>query len=266
MKKIRVCFIIIFVIGIAQVNCQVDKTKKYSEAQLKIFSTLWHQQSAEYKALCFQAYNLASERINKMAGESYKGKPRAIITDCDETILDNSPLYARLIMENKEYNHAEWKSWTDLSMAEPIPGSVEFFQLAHNLGFTIFYVSNRDTSEVENTLKNLINLGFPDALKSNMLFMSTTSSKEERRQMIMKNYDIVMLLGDNLNDFSDIFRRKTVAERSYQTDISKEEWGKKFIVLPNDIYGEWENAFYNYNSNLTVSQKDSCRMELLKSY
>jgi len=265
MKKIIISVLFLFFV-IAEINSQVPNTIKYSEAELKVFSTLWHQQSAEYKALCYQAFNIATERIINMANQNYRGKPRAIITDCDETILDNSPLYAKLVMENKEYNQTEWKDWTNLSIAESVPGAVDFFQMAHEKGFVIFYVSNRDTSEVESTLKNLINLGFPDAKKSNMLFMSITSSKEERRQIIMKNYNVVMLLGDNLNDFSDIFRKRTIAERSSQTDNTREEWGKKFIVLPNDIYGEWENALYNYNSDLSTSQKDSCRRELLKSY
>jgi 5'-nucleotidase (lipoprotein e(P4) family) len=95
----------------------------------------------------------------------------------------------------------------------------------------------------------------PDADTSHMLFLSNDFSKESRRQTVMKNYDVVMLLGDNLNDFMQVFEDKTIAERLNETDKVKEEWGKKFIVLPNAAYGEWENALYNYNDTLTFDQK-----------
>jgi predicted secreted acid phosphatase len=49
----------------------------------------------------------------------------------------------------------------------------------------------------------------------------------------MKNYDVVLLLGDNLFDFMNVFEEVPIAERLSETDKFKEEWGKKFIVLPN---------------------------------
>jgi 5'-nucleotidase (lipoprotein e(P4) family) len=246
--------------------CQHINSNSCNESVHKILPVLWHQQAAEYRALCYQAYAVATKNLNSLLAKNYQNKPRVIITDCDETLLDNSPLYARLIKENKEYSDSAWKKWTDLSIAKAVPGALEFFQWAHEKGFGIYYVSNRDTSEVESTLLNLKKLGFPDAMKSHLLFMSSTSSKEERRQTIMKDNEVVMLLGDNLHDFSDVFRKKTSTERNEQVEILKNEWGNKFIVLPNDIYGGWEDALYNYNFNLTESQKDSLCIQLLNSY
>jgi predicted secreted acid phosphatase len=46
----------------------------------------------------------------------------------------------------------------------------------------------------------------------------------------------------------------------------RKKWGKKFIVLPNSVYGEWENAIYNYERNLTPGQKENKRREKLKGY
>jgi 5'-nucleotidase (lipoprotein e(P4) family) len=79
-----------------------------------------------------------------------------------------------------------------------------------------------------------------------MLFLKTTSSKETRRQEVMKKYNVVMLLGDNLNDFTSAFEKGSIENRFLETDKARAEWGRKFIVLPNSTYGEWENAFTNY--------------------
>ena len=72
-----------------------------------------------------------------------------------------------------------------------------------------------------------------------------------------------MLLGDNLNDFAEVFEKKNCADRKAETDQQKTEWGKKFIVLPNATYGEWENALYDYERNLTPAQKDAKRKQKL---
>jgi predicted secreted acid phosphatase len=75
-----------------------------------------------------------------------------------------------------------------------------------------------------------------------------------------------MLMGDNLNDFSNLFEKKSIDDRKMETDKVKDEWGKKFIVLPNAIYGEWENAFYDYKRNLTPKEKEKIRKDLLRGY
>ena len=55
----------------------------------KLFSSLFQQRAAEYRALCLQGYNIARMSIDNYSAQS--SKPKAIITDIDETILDNSP-------------------------------------------------------------------------------------------------------------------------------------------------------------------------------
>ena len=56
----------------------------------KLFTSAWMQRSAEYKALCQQAYNIATERLLAATSDPRnKGKRWAIVTDIDETIVDN---------------------------------------------------------------------------------------------------------------------------------------------------------------------------------
>jgi 5'-nucleotidase (lipoprotein e(P4) family) len=91
------------------------------------------------------------------------------------------------------------------------------------------------------------------------------SSKEERRQNIMANYDVLLLIGDNLADFSNLFDKKPQQERENNTLQSALMFGDRFIILPNPNYGDWEPAFYKKNG-LSLQQKDSVIRIDLKSY
>lgn len=254
---------VILVILSISLNAQSPDTVSTRFNNLKLLPVLWQQHSAEYRALCYQAYNLATDRISKLKKKKKKDLPLAIITDIDETVLDNSYHEADRLREGTEYNSKSWKEWTDKSQATPVPGALEFFQLAKRKGIAIFYISNRDTSEVQSTISNLQRLNFPDADRSHMLFLSSTSSKEERRNRVLKTHNVIMLVGDNLNDFTQQFEKKSIIDRKAEADKVKEEWGKKFIVIPNATYGEWENAFYQYRRGVSRDEREKMLKEQL---
>jgi 5'-nucleotidase (lipoprotein e(P4) family) len=237
-----------------------------SDTDIKMLPILWQQEAAEYRALCYQAFNLAKLRINQIPKKIFRKNKLAIITDLDETIMDNSYSTAKLIKEGKEFSPMMWKQWMDQSAATAVPGAVDFLQFAKSKGITIFYISNRDTSAVRSTLLDLQHLNLPNADTAHMLFLTNTSSKEPRRNRVEQSYKVVMLMGDNLNDFMNVFEKKPIAERFAETDKVRNEWGNRFIVLPNSYYGEWENALYNYNNKLTPQEKQDIRLKLLKGY
>lgn len=210
-----------------------------------IMATLYNFYSAEYKALALQAFNLASERISRIAGESNETSSMAIVVDIDETILDNSP-YQAMTVETGESYPAYWDEWCNLAKARAIPGAVEFLQLADSLGFAIFYISNRKfDAAFAATYRNLDSLGFPQVSDQSLMLRearsdsnSNPSDKEPRRSRIESmGYNIVMLAGDNLGDF---FRDESdYLLRDAMVDSLKNEFGRMFIVLPNAMYGNW---------------------------
>ncbi len=234
------------------------------EESLKQLPVLWMQTAAEYRALCYQAFNTAQWRLEKLLKKKKRREHWAIITDLDETILDNSYEEARRIKTNKDYNSTDWNKWVNESAATEVPGASKFLQWVHSKGISVFYISNRSTAQVMATLTNLQKLQLPDADTAHMMFQNDVSSKEPRRQAVMSRYNVVMLFGDNLNDFTYLFEKKDIATRKMETDNVNDEWGNKFIVLPNATYGEWENALYEYNRKLTPTEKDAKRKELLK--
>jgi len=237
-----------------------------SKISVKEFPVLFQQTAAEYRALCYQAFNIAQLRIDQIPKRKLRKEKLAIITDLDETILDNSYSEAQLIKEGKEYSPQSWKNWTNQSAATAVPGSVEFLLYAKSKGISIYYISNRDSTEVGSTLINLQKLQLPDADTAHMLFLTKTSSKEERRLTVEATHTIVMLIGDNLNDFTKAFEKGTIAQRFTETDKEQAEWGRKFIVLPNPTYGEWESALYDYQRGLTPEQKEMKRREKMKGF
>lgn len=231
-------------------------------------ATLWMQKAAEYRALAYQAFNLArwqldadldKKNIKKLPRDERK-KPRAIVVDIDETVLDNSPAQAADIKARKPFALPEWYAWGEMRKAKAIPGSVEFLNYAVSKGARIFFVSNRDEVQKQATIDNLKNVGFVDVTAENVLLRqkdaqgNNISTKQPRRDEISKKYRIVLLMGDNLDDLSDVFERRSVADRFAEVDSVKNEWGKRWIVLPNAMYGTWESAIYEY-ARLTDAQK-----------
>ena len=233
----------------------------------KIQAQVWTQNSAEYRALCYQAFNAAKMNLDALFFfEKEYDKPLAIIADVDETVLDNSPYDGKLILNNTTYNRESWVEWGNLEIAKAIPGSLEFLIYASEKNVEIFYISNRYSEQLEATVNNLKKLGFPDAKESNVLLRGDTRSKSERRKSVSDNYEVIMLIGDNLSDFNDEFEIKLYDERSDQTDKLKNEFGTKLIVLPNPNYGDRESNGLFGGKSFDNFQKDSIRKVKIKSY
>jgi 5'-nucleotidase (lipoprotein e(P4) family) len=222
----------------------------------KTFATAYQQRAAEYKALCYQAFNIAHSRIEEF-NRQRSPKPKAIMTDIDETILNNSPYQAHQLLEGKDYDPVSWKVWTAKGEADTVPGALHFLQFASAAGIEIFYVTNREENEREGTLNNLKKFNFPNADNEHLLLKQHSSSKEERKNSIAQTHTIILLMGDNLNDFSFLFEKKNSDARNEIADSFAADFGNRFIVLPNPVYGDWESSLYHYNYGFSAAQKDS---------
>ena len=246
-------------------SCKKSDVKNSNE--YKVQAQVWTQNSAEYKALCFQAFNTAKINIDSyLSSEKKYNRPLAIITDVDETVLDNSPYDGRLILEDVSYDRESWVEWGNLEIAEAIPGSLEFLTYAYEKGVKVFYVSNRYSEQLKSTVNNLKKLGFPNVSESTVLLRGDSRSKSERRNSISDGHEVIMLIGDNLSDFNDEFEVKISEERINYTNQMKDNFGTKLIVLPNPNYGDWEsNGLFGGESYDNI-EKDSIRKSNIKSY
>lgn len=229
-------------------------------------AVLWQQRSGEYRALCYQAFALAKMRLaERIAMHKKDEAPLAIITDIDESVLDNSPQQASDILHHRTYTEENWKDWTSKAEAAALPGAVAFFQYADKMGVQCFYVSNRRGEERDATIRNLATAGFPQADTVHVMMKDTSSDKEFRRLKIRDRYTVALLVGDNLNDFDKMFYRQSADRRSSLTDDNRDLFGDVFIVLPNPMYGDWESAIWN-GRKVTPAEADRLKHEALRSY
>lgn len=228
-----------------------------------IMSTLWQTTSAEYNALAYQAYNIARLRLDEDL-KITRTQKRAIIVDADETAIDNSAFQARMIVDGETYN-SDFDNWVKSAEAKAVPGALDFLNYAHENGCEIYYISNRKLHHMEGTLINLKLLGFPQAVESHILLKDDSSNKGIRRDQVAEDHFIVMLIGDNLIDFEDVFRMKNIEDRYLSVEKFKDEFGKKFIILPNPMYGEWEKTLYGGTRQIPDKEKENKLWEHLNN-
>jgi len=249
--------------------CSLDETDKSGNPLLN--SVLWMQHAAEYKASALQAYSTAKVMLDKALEEpkwtaaaeqnnDYQELKPAIVLDVDETVLDNSPYETQLIKNGQTYSSDTWKAWCDLQRAEPIPGALEFCTYAHEKGVKVFYVTNRRENVKEATRANLKKSGFPLENDLETLIARTKSSdKGERRAAIARDFRIVLLIGDNAGDFHSGFTHASQSQRDSLVSVFAPNFGTKWIMLPNPMYGDWEGALYDYDYSLSTSEQQKVK-------
>jgi 5'-nucleotidase (lipoprotein e(P4) family) len=260
MKKSLTFIILSFLLPLSLLAQKDSKTgyRDYTNA------VLWQQHSGEMRALTFQAYNFARLSLLEQLKTADAGKLNCVVVDIDETVLDNSPFQGAELKKGISYNQKDWEEWTSKGIADTIPGALGFLNFAKRFNVEVFYVSNRLTAEAAGTLKNLERFGFPNADARHLLLNSGTSDKEPRRESIREKYNILLLCGDNLSDFSNVFYRENKNTKA-EVDRAQQLFGTKFIVFPNAMYGDWEKQFYE-GKGLKEKDKAEQRLNSLKTY
>jgi 5'-nucleotidase (lipoprotein e(P4) family) len=244
-----------------------------------LYSTLWIQTAAEYRATAWQAYEAAREAMLRaladttwtaaveQEGEPFGALPLAVIVDVDETVLDNAAFQARVILAGGTFDPEAWAAWVDEAQAPPVPGAPEFLRLADSIGVTPFYVTNRDAPLEAATRRNLEAAGLPvdprvDTVLSRGEREEWTSDKSSRREWVAERYRIVLLVGDDFNDF--VPARLPLSERDRLVERYRDRWGEEWIILPNPNYGSWEGALYGEGEELTDDDRARLRLEALE--
>ncbi|WP_374120482.1 5'-nucleotidase, lipoprotein e(P4) family [Neobacillus sp. PS3-40] len=267
-KKLATIFAIT-VVSLSLLNVKVN-AQNISKPQVNLqeqntMSVLWFQKAGESKALYYQGYNIGKMRLDDILSKNIKKKgfKPAVILDIDETIVDSSPLYAWNIHTGKA---SPWEKWIEKAKAKALPGAVEFLKYADSKGVEIYYISNRKEAQKEETIRNLKQIGAPQVDAEHVLLQQPGErGKETRRQSVATTHKIVLLFGDNLGDFNG-FDDLSVSGRILEVDRRRDEFGKKLIIFPNPMYGNWEEAIYNYSSSKSDAEKEKLRKESLEKF
>ena len=229
---------------------------------------VWLQTSTEYAAAAASAYTMAAVALRELAKtETGRTDTMSVVMDIDETVLDNSPYQAQLVYDEATYDGETWDEWIALRAASPVPGAVDFIRTSQSLGFHVAFITNRtcrprpgiaeDCPQKEDTLANLEDAGVdtgsttlflrgdrpsdrcrPLLSESDQAEGGWSSDKTSRRECVGLDYDVVMLFGDQLGDFTE--ETGVSAESGRDTAAKyREYWGKTWFMLPNPTYGGW---------------------------
>lgn len=230
--------------------------------------TRWVASAAEYRALALQAYGAAAEDLPGMledrswsalpGQQDARHKPPAIIFDVDETLVSNVEFQQEF---EPPFTDQKLDDWNAANEARPVPGAASFVQYAIDSGVEVFFVTNRPCQakpgatkfcpQEDTTIHDLIETGIPANADRVMMAAEKddwTREKKVRRDLIARDYRVIMLVGDDLADFIPCVRASasppctegaTQALRQATTDAHRRYWGEGWYVIPNPMHGSW---------------------------
>jgi len=244
-----------------------------------MLSVLYAQSAAEYKASNIQTYVNAKSALDRALNdnswtaaleqkENFKNKPPAIILDIDETVLNNIPFQARSIINGQSYPIG-WLEWMLEESSDAVAGVSDFLEYAQSKGVKIFYVTNRIVEAEDATRNNIKKLGLPLDTDRDVLLMKNengwTSDKVSRRELVAKDYRILLLIGDQLGDFLPLDETKLELDsRKKLADTYDHMWGSKWFMITNPMYGRWEASIYKNEYPDTEDKLIQMRLEALE--
>lgn len=275
-------------------------------------SGVLYQESAEVAAQQIQAFELATLKLKEKVAKVDKNdngkidgdeQKLAIVSDIDATLMDDSTYIAGAILrtDQEPWNNGDWNGYYGAIASDKdtaIPGALEFVKAAREMGVEVYYITNRPYYELDITVQQMKNAGFPvdskgyekagdyveilegDELTAyaekinkgdsglkidagyftnpeNPIFQvqgtDYSSDKQARRKNVQDIYgeeNVVMYLGDSINDFlsdsdtEDFSRTIGNADRTENVTSKNyvDKWGAEYIVLPNSAYGDWLKA------------------------
>jgi len=200
----------------------------------------WLRDSAEHRADFLQTYHLAGEALEGMVAGRRSGT-WAVALDADETVIDNSLYQKEREALGEGFSRESWLAWTARGEAPPLPGAVEFLERVHDLGGLIAIVTNRDEEQCPDTEANFEAYGIPyDVI---LCRVGGESRKEPRWKSVEDGTsplgppgrEILMWLGDNIGDFPGQTQELRLA-----LPEAHDDFGRRWFVFPNPVYGSWE--------------------------
>ncbi len=253
----------------------------------QVDALLWSTASAEYEVIAHQIYFQAERQLDRLLsskvgetavleqGSDDAKRPLAVIVDIDETILSNGLFQYQLLSEGKTFNEQAWTEWVNQARSKPVPGALDYVNHAAQKGVTVFYLSNRDIALFQPTWLNLKQAGFPLDEKKHQLIMRETQQnstgendpiwdKSARRADIAKHYRVVQMIGDSLDDFMNNTGNMTPTERRDASSHYLAYWGEKWFMLPNPVYGGWENAILNQSKTPYTTDTTNAKYRFIR--
>lgn len=163
--------------------------------------------SKESKKEFDQAVARGKAAIDKALENKETKKALCVVSDIDETILDNRPYIEKEVAKDvKEVNWEGFAAWVNEAAGKPLKPSIELLAYARKKGLAVFLISGRVEKLRRATITNLVKYGIAyDGLylrgnddKSSAIPMKSAY----RKQIEAMGYEIVVNIGDQFSDLA----------------------------------------------------------------
>lgn len=179
-------------------------------------------------------------------------KPFAAVFDVDETVLLNTGYEYWQALTGRPFDLDEWNEWANngAGIAKPVPGAVTGLRRLREAGIAVIFNTNRNTETAAGTIAAIEAAGTGPAVHLENLFLRGDDAmggrKDGRRARIAEDYCVIVMAGDNLGDFADVFnadedaiaQRRALAARGRYAQL----WGNGWFLVPNPVYGAWQKG------------------------
>ena len=240
LKNLVIAFVVVTLAACATVQMRIDDVKPgcgpdrpFAEGGER--ATLWIRTSAEFRSSAEGTYRSALLGLQQGLADTgwsaeptqtgdFSRLPPAVVMDIDDTVLDNSAAQARMLLATAcpgDFD-VSWDAWVAERAAPAVPGAAAFIRAAREMKdpqgqpVRVFLITNRDCGarpgvasacpQQDDTLANLRALGLDTSTLDDDLMLKGerpewVSEKLARRQLVARDYRIVLNVGDDLADF-----------------------------------------------------------------
>ena len=200
----------------------------------------WVVSAAEFGAASVQSYALATARLEALAASGALTGDWGVSLDVDETVLSNAAYQRERAELGVGYTSASWTRWVAERAAPALPGAKAFVERVRELGGRVALVTNRKAHECEDTEANLHDEAVPYDV---ILCRTDTSDKNPRFESLedgtaaagLPPLSMLLFVGDNIQDFPGLSQ-----DVRFMGEPGLADFGDRFVVIPNPMYGSWE--------------------------
>jgi 5'-nucleotidase (lipoprotein e(P4) family) len=233
----------------------------HPETSNAYLSTKWYLDSAEQSALYNQAFNVGLEKIKlRVKSDKLKKSQWGVVFDIDETVLNNMKYDQNIVVNQcKNFDLSSWDEFLDKEVSTATPGAVNITCSIKKMGGYVALVSNRNITNHKDIIKatvgnlNKVGICYDTILfasnktgnNKNSRFMAVTSGKYDNLSYTKKipAIDVVAYFGDNIQDFPNYKQSEVLSQSTNSSFFAN--FGKKYFILPNPIYGSWLKNKFN---------------------
>ncbi len=265
-------------------------------ASRKQSSVAWCQASIEYEYICVRSYRQATTDLIQLLESRKKAVadktvaigdaiserellestaselPSAVILDIDETVLDNGPFQAELVLKSLDFKPKLWTEWCNRADARCVPGAKEFISAARKAKCEVLFVSNRKNNVESATVANLSNeLGYVVS-PCDVYLKDDIPDLDKERKEVEKGASVVFepSSAQNVNYRYSWTERKENKDSSKEQDFSPSKTNRRIAISKKYtvelIVGDKAEDFMSLEENLTAAERKTAFREKMDRY